>query len=141
MYPAAVGDASPPAHFGDGIDEGGPANDGAEDFNGLRPYQVGDSPRRVHWKAAARTRELPVKLMSCRGGAQMSFAFDRVTGSTEKRLSQLALWLTQAEQSGHRYVLDLPNLKTEVACGPAHLHRCLSALAMFGDSGRPSVVK
>jgi len=141
VYPAAVGDASLPAHFGDGSGDGGSAADGVEDFNGLRPYQVGDSLRRVHWKAAARTRELPVKLLSGGGGAQMSFAFEQVTGSTEHRLSQLALWLTQAEQSGHRYALDVPNFKAEVARGSAHLRRCLSALAMFGDPEPPSVAQ
>ncbi|MFH1486493.1 MAG: DUF58 domain-containing protein [Chloroflexota bacterium] len=29
---------------------------------GVRPYSPGDSPRRIHWKATARTQELQVKL-------------------------------------------------------------------------------
>ena len=132
VYPAAVGDERLPAHVGDGAGEGGSAADGVEDFDGLRPYQPGDSPRRVHWKAAARTQELPVKLLSGGGGAELAFSWSEIGGSTEQRLSQLALWVTHAEQAGHRYALVLPTLRTPVASGPAHLHRCLSALAVYG---------
>ena len=134
VYPVVGGDPRLPAHIGDGAGEGGGAADGVEDFNGLRPYQIGDSPRRVHWKLAARSRELPVKLLTGGGGARMSFAFAQVSGSLEQRLSQLALWLTQAQQLGHSYALELPTLRTEVACGPAHLQRCLRALALYGET-------
>ena len=41
-----------------------------EDFAGLRPYAVGDSPRRVHWKASARSETLVVKTLEGAGSAE-----------------------------------------------------------------------
>ncbi|MFM8304337.1 MAG: DUF58 domain-containing protein [Actinomycetota bacterium] len=40
---------------------GAAAHDAAGEFLAVRPYEVGDDPRRVHWRTSARTDELMVR--------------------------------------------------------------------------------
>ncbi len=51
---------------------------------------------------------------------------------TEARLSQLAAWVVEAERSGLPYGLRLPGMEIPPACGAAHRHACLKALALYG---------
>lgn len=39
----------------------GPATDGGGEFLAVRPYEVGDDPRRVHWRSTARVDDLMVR--------------------------------------------------------------------------------
>jgi uncharacterized protein (DUF58 family) len=54
----------------------------------------------------------------------------------EERLSQLALWVIEAERVRRPYSLRLPNTEIAPAVGEAHFHRCLRALSLFpGEEG------
>jgi uncharacterized protein (DUF58 family) len=50
----------------------------------------------------------------------------------ETKLEQLARWVVDAEESGERYGLRLPDNYIKPDRGPEHRHRCLAALATFG---------
>ncbi len=103
-----------------------------QDFAGLRSYVPGDSSRRVHWKAAARGQDLPVKLFAGETGEEIVLRFEGAgTGSTEFRLSQLARWVLDAEREGVRYALALPGHALPADRGEGHAERCLTALALF----------
>lgn len=106
---------------------------GEEEFAGLRPYQPGDSPRRIDWKAYAREQGLQVKQHA---GAQTQpelLDFDALTGmDTEARLSQLCRWVEDANSQDRRYALKLPGVNIAIGSGAAHRQRCLTALALFG---------
>lgn len=131
VYPLLRGEESLPTHAGDGDGEGNSEARGAEDFAGLRSYERGDSPRLVHWKAAARSVELPVKVMTGGGATSLQFDWAALSGDTETRLSQLALWIRKAEQAGHQFSLQLPDTVFDLDSGPAHAERCLTALALY----------
>jgi len=122
--------------MGDAINAGS----GTDDFSGLRPYQAGDSPRHIAWKAVARSEVMLTKLFSGRAAAELWFDFAALPDNLplEARLSRLARWVLLAQQRGLRYGLKLPGI--EVAgvslrdADEAHLHRCLKELALFDNA-------
>src|SRR6266550_2473271 len=87
----------PQADFGEG-----------EDFAGVRAYVPGESQRHIDWKAVARGQALMTKQFTAEadGLLYLDFAEVRVSG-LEDRLSQLALWVIEAERARHPYGLRL----------------------------------
>ena len=53
----------------------------------------------------------------------------------EERLSQLTLWVIEAERGRQPYGLRLPGIEISPALGQTHFHYCLRALSLF----RPTV--
>ena len=102
------------------------------DFVGLRDYHAGDSPRHVHWKAAATAQALVTKQFGGADSEQLWLDWEATTGDTEARLSQLCQWVCRAEQDGQVYGLKLPGTRIELGAGPGHRHNCLRALALWG---------
>lgn len=136
VYPRPSERATPPPPVE--TDTGGAQDSarGDEEFAGLRAFHVGDSPRRIAWKAYAREQGLHVKVYA--GTAVISHLFDWNTTqgiSVEARLSQLCRWIEDAHAAGRAYGLRLPELHIEPNVGLAHRHRCLTALALFEGGG------
>jgi len=128
--PCARGLPPPPTE----TDTGGAQDSlrGEEDFAGLRSFHRGDSPRRIAWKAYARGQGLMVKVYA--GTAVTSHRFDWQALphlEPEARLAQLCRWIEDAHAGGHAFGLTLPGVKIAPDIGPAHRHRCLTALALF----------
>jgi len=110
---------------------------GEEDFAGLRPFQAGDSLRRVAWKAYARGQGLHTKLYSGTDVVSHVFDFDSLDGlDTEARLAQLCRWVLDAQERGEAFALRLPGTSIDTGVGPAHRERCLNALALFDTAVR-----
>jgi uncharacterized protein (DUF58 family) len=110
---------------------------GEEDFAGLRPYQAGDSPQRVAWKAYARGLGLHTKQYAGTDVVSHVFDWHSLPGlDPEARLSQLCRWVVDAEARGEAFGLRLPGTFIEPNLGPANRQRCLTALALF-DTGTP----
>ncbi len=106
---------------------------GDEDFAGLRDYRPGDPPRRIAWKALARTDELQTKAFEAAPAGERWLAWDALGAlKTEERLEQLCHWVVELDRRGLRYGLALPDRRLGPDAGPAHRHRCLEALALFG---------
>jgi uncharacterized protein (DUF58 family) len=110
---------------------------GEEDFAGLRPFQAGDSLRRVAWKAYARGQGLHTKLYAGTDVVSHVFDFDSLEGlGTEARLAQLCRWVLDAHDRGEAFALRLPGTRIDTNVGLAHRERCLNALALFAPMGR-----
>ncbi|MBS3964017.1 MAG: DUF58 domain-containing protein [Methylomonas sp.] len=132
VYPAP---ASQPVPFPDTAANGaylGASQRGEDEFQGLKPYTAGDAIRQIHWKAYARGLPLQSKQYAAFGGGECWFDYaDTPGGHVEERLSRLCRWLLDAEQSGVRYGLILPQTSISPDQGQAHLDICLERLALF----------
>jgi uncharacterized protein (DUF58 family) len=107
---------------------------GEHDFAGLRPFQPGDSLRRIAWKAYARGLGLHSKQYAGTDVVSHVFDWDGLPGlGTEERLAQLCRWVLDAHESGEAFGLRLPGLAIEPNVGAAQRERCLNALALFDD--------
>lgn len=110
---------------------------GEEDFAGLRPFQAGDSLRRVAWKAYARGQGLHTKQYAGTDVVSHVFDFDSLTGlDAEARLAQLCRWVLDAHERGEAFALRLPGTFIDTNVGPAHRERCLNALGLFEPQDR-----
>lgn len=105
---------------------------GDDDFAGHRDYQLGDSPRRVDWKASSREQGLLTKLFQGEGQSTLWLDWDQTPGiNGEQRIRQLTRWVMDAQASHKSYGLRLPALKINPGNSDAHYHRCLEALALM----------
>jgi uncharacterized protein (DUF58 family) len=133
VYPKPAGDlqlplsrARPPhsrpqADFGEG-----------DDFAGVRAYVPGESQRHIDWKAVARGQALMTKQFAAEaeGSVHLDFSVIRFA-DVEERLSQLALWVIEAERARRPYGLRLPGTEIAPAVGESHFHHCMRALSRF----------
>lgn len=104
-----------------------------EDFGGIKTYEKSDSPRRIDWKATARTREMQVKMFTSSEGQSLIFNWEQTHGlpSFEARISQLTLWIDLAEKDQSAYQLILPGFTSELSQGLSHWETCLKSLALM----------
>ena len=117
-----------------------PAGAGDEDFSGLKPYQPGDSPRRIAWKASVRGETLLTKQFAGQAADEIWLDWDDLPAhlGVEARLSRLTSWVLQADRSGVLFGLSLPACRFAPAAGDKHRLRCLEALARFNaDAVQP----
>ncbi|MBI3530305.1 MAG: DUF58 domain-containing protein [Betaproteobacteria bacterium] len=121
----------PPAQAASG--EGSAAGAGEEDFAGLRTFRPGDSPRRIAWKAFARSEVFLSKQFSGSAAVDLWLDFDDIPNALglEAKLSRLARWVIESEAAGLRYGLRLPGSEYDPDSGALHRDRCLQALALF----------
>lgn len=105
---------------------------GDDDFAGHRDYQLGDSPRRVDWKASSREQGLLTKLFQGEGQSTLWLDWDQTPGvDGEQRIRQLTRWVMDAQATHKSYGLRLPAMTINPANSDAHYHRCLEALALM----------
>lgn len=110
---------------------------GDDDFAAIRPFREGDSPRRLAWKAMARTGgdTLLVRQFEGGSGGRVQLDWDALPGSldNEARLSRLARWVVDAEAAGLTYALRVHGASLPLDSGPAHCAACLELLALAPD--------
>lgn len=105
---------------------------GGQDFAGYSHYQPGDSPRDVAWRAYARGMPLQTRRYATAEQRQHLLRWQDFEGlSTEQRLSRMCWLALELARQEHAFGLELPGVSVEAGAGEAHLHRVLSALAMF----------
>lgn len=109
------------------------ANDPTGLFKEHRSYQSTDSARRIDWRASVRRQELLVKTQENHNKSALIFSWDQTADlqDPEARLSQLALWIDQAEKRGHPYALLLEDLKFPSNQGQDHYTKCMTTLALM----------
>lgn len=117
----------------DNQDQGTQAHgQGVDDYQGLKPYQPGDSWRRLHWKAYSRGQGLLVKEFASLEGREPCLDFQALGGDVEQRLSRLCYWVLELTQRQQAFALRLPGQWLGIDSGEAHCQACLRALALFG---------
>jgi uncharacterized protein (DUF58 family) len=122
---------APPSQSRSAAEEGIPIP-GDEEFNMLRAYRPGDTPKQIAWKALAREQGLLTKEFSATASSELWLDWeDARGGDVESRLSILCQWVLQADGFGQSYGLRLPGRDIPPARGEAHRNRCLEALALF----------
>jgi uncharacterized protein (DUF58 family) len=133
IYPQAKGDADWPG-LHPGGEQGSPASlRPGDDFSGVRAYMPGESLRHVDWKAYARGRPLSVKQFTGGSGHELWLdAAEMGRLPLEARLSQLALWIVNAEKEEIPYALKLGRTALPLGLGAAQARRALEALAVAG---------
>ena len=103
-----------------------------DDFAGVRPYVTGESQRHIDWKAVARGQPLMTKQFAAEAEDFVRLDFSAFhLADVEDRLSQLALWVIEAERARRPYGLRLPSTEIPPAVGESHFHQCLRALSRF----------
>ena len=133
VYPQAKGSDDWPMLRPSG-EQGSPvSNRPGDDFAGVRAYMPGESLRHVDWKAVARGRPLSVKQFT--GGSGHELYLDAAEMNRlplEARLSQLALWIVNAEKAEIPYALKLGRTAIPLGLGETQCRRALEALAVAG---------
>lgn len=135
VYPAPSGDPRLPIHrtraphsrpqteLGEG-----------DDFAGVRAYVSGESQRHIDWRAVARGQPLMTKQFAAEAEGSVHLDFSALPfPGVEEKLSQLALWVIEAERARRPYALRLPDKAIAPGIGEAHFHACLRALSLFQD--------
>jgi uncharacterized protein (DUF58 family) len=133
VYPKPAGDARLPSRFMHRRD-GRPLTELGEgdDFAGLRAYVHGESQRHIDWRAVARGQPLMTKEFAAEAEGAVYFDFSALHfPNLEERLSQLTLWVIEAERARRPYGLRLPGNEIPPAVGQSHFHHCLGALSLF----------
>ena len=133
VYPKPEGDHQLPLSHMRSQDSGLQAVSGeGDDFAGVRAYVTGESQRHIDWKAVARGQPLMTKQFApeAEGAVYLDFS-DLRFADVETRLSQLALWIIEAERARRPYGLRISGTEIAPALGPSHFHRCLCALSLF----------
>jgi uncharacterized protein (DUF58 family) len=133
VYPKPAGDLQLPLSRARLSDSRSQADTGeGDDFAGVRAYVPGESQRHIDWKAVARGQPLMTKQFAAEaeGSVHLDFSALRIA-DVEDRLSQLALWVIEAERVRRPYGLRLPDIEIPPAVGRSHFHQCLRALSLF----------
>lgn len=108
------------------------AGPGIDDYQGLKPWQPGDSRRRLNWKAYSRGQGLLVKDFTAQLGQEPLLDFDEMGGDIEARLSLLCHWVVELSARGQPFALRIGAMSIAAHVGLEHRDRCLRALALFG---------
>lgn len=133
VYPKPAGDPKLPVDRARAAQaKRGPEAGEGDDFAGVRPYVPGESQRHIDWKAVARGQALMTKQYAAEplGLLYLDFTAIRMR-DPEARLSQLALWVIEAERTRRPYGLRLPSATILPSLGDRHFHHCLRTLALF----------
>ena len=138
VYPAPVEQAFQPQ--GDAsnetADNGLEIARGTSDFSGVRDYQHGDGPKRVHWAKFAQTGKLYTKTFVDYASHDVWLDWDSLPmPGIEVRLSHLCRKVLEFHQEQRQFGLKLLGNVIEPGKGEAHQARCLQALALFGVQG------
>ena len=133
VYPKPAGDVRLPSSSTDRSDARPLPNfKEGDDFAGVRAYVPGESQRHIDWKAVARGQPLMTKQFIAEAKSTVHLDFSALPfANVEQRLSQLALWVIEAERARRPYGLHLPGTEIPPAIGQSHFHQCLRALSLF----------
>jgi len=133
VYPKPAGDQRLPAETARSGQRSSRRELGeGDDFAGVRAYVRGESQRHIDWKAVARGQALMTKQFTAESDGMLYLDLTAVQlDDLEARLSQLALWVIEAERARRPYGLRLPAAEIPPSLGESHLHRCMHALALF----------
>ena len=99
------------------------------DFTGHKPYIIGDSYKRIDWRAHARGRPLVIKEFKDGGSGRFEFKISDLSHlPLDAQLGQMSLWVHEAHSQGASYSIETNRGKIPMNTGEAHFYRCLKEL-------------
>lgn len=116
-------------------DDGHRMEGGVDDFYGVKPYQAGDSLRRIHWANFARSGKLHSKVFVDYESHDLWLSWeDLPAGSVEQRLSHLCAKVLELDANQQSFGLRIPGKIIQPGKDEAHRTACLTALALYPSS-------
>lgn len=105
------------------------------DIVGIRPYEEGDSIRRVHWKSSAKTGKWNTKLYEGEGGGVgRIIALDRIiSAGVEKGLSMASYVISESIKSGVPIGMLIRGVIIPAASERSHKLKLLEMLADYNE--------
>lgn len=102
-------------------------------FYDLRPFQRGDWPRRIDWRASQRAQKLLIRRFEEESSLQLQFHWQQTSHlpNIEERISQLALWVDKAEKQKTDYSLQVGPWNSGRGHGYGHWQKCMQHLALL----------
>ena len=114
------------------VEDGNDLSVGVSDFSGMRAYQPGDSPRRIHWAKYAQTGKVYSKEFVDYEQHDLWLDWtDLASGTIEQRLSHLCARVLELSVCQQGFGLRIPGNTIQPGRGDAHRAACLSALALY----------
>jgi uncharacterized protein (DUF58 family) len=105
------------------------------EYDGVRPYRVGDAKKRVVWKKFAKADELVTRDDVSTATDALVLDFQALGGlDTEARLSRLTAWVLACQKQDTAFELRLGKERLAQDVGAAHAHAALHRLALFGNT-------
>lgn len=108
-----------------------PAQNSFGIFRDHKLYQPTDSKNKIDWRASAKRQSILVKNFEEPEGLKLSFRWEQTSQleDIEERISQLALWVHEAEKMQADYALHLGQFSTEFSHGFHHWKNIMDHLA------------
>ena len=137
VYPRAIA-AEPTSGDQSEGGEGQSHKRGIDDFGGLEEWRPGVSAQRIAWKQYSAGKGLLEKTFEAQTLNPEWLDWENYSGlGTEQRLSALCAKILEMEALGQHYGLRIPGKVFPPSQGDVHLHKLLSALAVFGFEEEP----
>lgn len=137
VYPAPhlLADSKNNMPAGGVAEDGNELSAGVSDFSGMRSYQPGDSPRRIHWAKYAQTGKVYSKQFVDYEQHDLWLDWaDLHTGTVEQRLSHLCARVLELSARQQGFGLRIPGNTLPPGRGDAHRAACLRALALYSGA-------
>ncbi len=108
----------------------------SDEFSGFERYRVGESPRRIFWKAYAKGQGLYSKRYEQSRAKELILDWHSLADlGVEDRLSTLCAWALECDRRDLSFALRLPTATVAAGVGPAHLAQVLRELALYPGGG------
>ncbi|HEY6527354.1 MAG TPA: DUF58 domain-containing protein, partial [Cellvibrionaceae bacterium] len=104
---------------------------GGSDFEGIKPYKIGDARKHIAWKAAAKGKGLYTKQYADDISHEQWLDITQLNNPLEERLSILTYWVLKLTEQNQLFGLRLFSVVIPPNCGESHRQECLIALALF----------
>ena len=104
-------------------------------FRDFRLYQKTDNPNRIDWKRSLKHQKHLVKNYEAEAAGEKKVLIDwDLTANLqnfEDRISQLALWIDEAQRKHEFYSLKISNMQTGYELSLNHYKHCMQILALL----------
>ncbi len=103
-----------------------------DDFKGIREYNESDNISLIHWKSVAKGQLMSKEFEYVSANDSYEFDIDKIYGSLEVKLSQLTLWVVEADKKGYEYRVKIQN--TTLDSNQKSIKEILLFLALYGKN-------
>ena len=103
-----------------------------EDFRGHKAYRLGESQKKVDWKAYARTGDLFIKEFEDGNTRHILLSEKIIPEEKARRLRQISRWIFDCEEKRFSYDIELEGQTLSCGLGPTSRKKALRVLSRSG---------